>query len=687
AAFPSSISLMFLLVGDCSAPPRYTTVELKEQYQGVSRFDYKAVVEYICRPGYGKIGASRLSLTCGAGGVWRGSPDECIPKQCSHPGDLQNGRTLLPGKLYFGSSVNFTCNFGYRLVGNSQIHCVARGGSVTWDRDIPICQPIPCLPPPDIPNGQHSGTDKDHFEYGVSVTYLCHSVKRGERPFSLVGDASIFCTTTDNVNGVWSSPAPECKVVSCENPSVRNGRLVSGRGLRYSYGDTIIIDCDPRYALNGSETSTCNKEGLWDPPLPFCQRSKCPAPSTPQLGSREARLAGNLFPVDTVVTYECWGGHQFSTGETTQHIRCLPDFTWTKAPRPCERIHCPAIDIRHGMLVRGWEEKEFYVYGDNVEVTCAVGYSFKGHDRTVTLRCTMEGTWDPPALECTPEPHCAKPKLAHGREVYNTDPDYSVGTRVRLGCEEGYVLRGQDMSQCQADLSWSPPLPFCDKACDPPPQITNGKHSGRGQKQFSYGAEVTYSCAEGLSLVGDQTIYCTSDNGVDMKWSGPAPECRVVRCPKPAVERGRMTPERFTFPYGATVQFSCEEGFVLQGAAESRCLADSAWHPPLPSCHPVRCPRPPKQDGIEIVSYRSWYEVNETLSFRCQRDIYWSGSSKSTCSANGTWVPPPVCKKAACEKILQNMELLQCGIPLSEMKTMLEVQKLYLEVEKLMKSR
>lgn len=70
---------------------------------------------------------------------------------------------------------------------------------------------IPCPPPPEIANGEHSGAGKDRFEYGASVTYRCHPVKRGEAPFSLVGDDSIFCTTTDNLNGVWSKAAPECK--------------------------------------------------------------------------------------------------------------------------------------------------------------------------------------------------------------------------------------------------------------------------------------------------------------------------------------------------------------------------------------------------------------------------------------------------------------------------------------------
>lgn len=50
----------------------------------------------------------------------------------------------------------------------------------------------------------------------------------------------------------------------------------------------------------------------------------------------KAKLAGNLFPVETVVTYDCRKGHQFSPEETTRHIKCLPDFTWTETPPPCE---------------------------------------------------------------------------------------------------------------------------------------------------------------------------------------------------------------------------------------------------------------------------------------------------------------------------------------------------------------
>ncbi|KAM8988351.1 complement component receptor 1-like protein [Ara ararauna] len=669
----------------CDAPPRFPSAELKERYKGTTTFAYNSMVQYICRPGYMRNVNVRDYLICGRGNKWYGPEEICIPKLCIYPGEPANGRLILSEKFSFGSAVNFTCNTGYRLVGNPQIRCVLKNGAVMWDRDIPICEAIPCSPPPEIANGEHSGAGKELFEYGASITYTCNTVRRGEKPFSLVGDASIFCTTIDNVNGVWSKPAPKCKVVNCEQPSVENGQLLSGYRAEYTYGDTVVFDCNFRYALNSSSASTCNENGLWDPPLPQCLLSSCGDPPDVH-NAVKAKLAGNLFPVGTAITYECWEGHQFSPGEDTWHIICLPDFTWTKTSHSCERIRCPDPVIRNGKPLGVQENQEHYEYGDILEVTCNDGYAFKGHSHNIMLRCTSDGTWNPAVPECFPEPHCPRPDTAHGKVVYQNKKDYTAGTRLRLECDTGYVLRGQDTTECQADATWAPPLPFCDKVCGPPPQISNGQHSGLGKEQFSYGTEVTYSCAEGLSLIGDATIYCTSDDGVNLVWSGHAPECRVVRCPRPVVERGRMTPQRFTFPYGAVVRFSCDEGFALHGDAESRCLADSTWHPPLPSCQPVQCFQPSRQEDLVIYRQKLWYDVNETLGYFCKRDGRQTSSSETTCSANGTWVPPPTCKKRdACEKILRSREAFQCGIPLAELKTLLEVQKLYLEIQKLEK--
>ncbi|NWH82135.1 CR2 protein, partial [Piaya cayana] len=669
---------------ECDAPPRLPSAELKEEYQGITTFRYNSVVEYVCRPGYTRNVNTRNTLVCGRNTRWHGVREMCTPKPCPYPGEPDNGRLVLPEKFFFGSSANFTCNTGYRLVGNAEVHCVVKNGVVTWDREIPICEAIPCLPPPEIANGEHSGAGQDQFEYGASVTYRCHTASRGERPFSLVGDASIFCTTTDNINGVWNKPAPECKVVSCEHPAVENGNLLSGYQADYGYRDTVVFDCAFRYSLNGSAMSTCRENGLWDPPLPLCQRSSCDDPPDVR-NAVKAKLAGNLFPVETVITYECREGYQFSPGETTRRITCLPGFTWSEAPDPCEKPRCPRPDIAHGR--EAYTSKNDYAVGTRLRLVCDSDYVLIGQDST---ECQPDGRWSPALPFCDKEPRCPRPDIAHGREAYTSKNDYAVGTRLRLVCDSDYVLIGQDSTECQPDGRWSPALPFCDKVCSPPPQIPNGQHSGLGREQFPYGTKVTYSCATGLSLIGDASIYCTSDDGDNLVWSGPAPECRVVRCPKPTVEGGRMTPQKFTFSYGVDVRFSCDGDLRLQGAAESRCQADGTWHPPLPTCEPVHCipPRPLAHEDVEIYNPKERYEVNESLSFICKHGYSNVVFQQSTCSANGTWVPPLTCTKSdTCEKILRNRETFQCGVPLEELKTLLEVKKLYLELQKLEKEQ
>lgn len=39
---------------------------------------------------------------------------------------------------------------------------------------------------------------------------------------------------------------------------------------------------------------------------------------------------------------------------------------------------------------------------------------------------------------------------------------------------------------------------------------------------FTYGTAVTYTCDKGYPLVGDASIYCTSEDGKNGVWSGRA---------------------------------------------------------------------------------------------------------------------------------------------------------------------
>ncbi|XP_039390696.1 complement receptor type 2-like isoform X1 [Mauremys reevesii] len=201
-----------------------------------------------------------------------------------------------------------------------------------------------------------------------------------------------------------------------------------------------------------------------------------------------------------------------------------------------------------------------------------------------TSRCGTSGTQ--PSVSALSQTRCPKPVVENGKQISPVETEYTYSNHVVFQCDPDYILRGSEGIVCRSDGMWHPPVPFCDKSCGRPPTLMNGLHNGGMKEYFPYESQVTYSCGDGLSLIGESSIYCTSD-GVNMMWSGPAPQCKVVHCPRPQVENGRMTTTRQAFTYGVTVRFSCKEGYLLHGSRVSQCQDDNAWNPPVPSCQPA----------------------------------------------------------------------------------------------------
>uniref|UniRef100_A0ACB8F516 Uncharacterized protein n=1 Tax=Sphaerodactylus townsendi TaxID=933632 RepID=A0ACB8F516_9SAUR len=144
--------------------------------------------------------------------------------------------------------------------------------------DIPIG--VPCFPPPTIPNGKHSGTDRDDYEYGSAVTYNCDS------GFSLIGDKTIVCVMDKNdMNGKWSGSAPRCEVIECRGPEISNGRIVSSYQPSYTYGNTVTFECYREYILRGENVIKCEANSTWHPAPPVCAlRRSCGDPGKPKNG-------------------------------------------------------------------------------------------------------------------------------------------------------------------------------------------------------------------------------------------------------------------------------------------------------------------------------------------------------------------------------------------------------------------
>ncbi|XP_075378029.1 complement receptor type 1-like isoform X1 [Mycteria americana] len=557
--------------GYCGQPPRFAFAEpptpLEEPYVEGTKLRYK------CRPGYKLATGKSPVVTCNNNSVWLADPDFCIGKPCGPP-DIMNGRFEYTTDLLFGATVTFSCNVGYRLVGKSTAQCVLQGSEVDWD-NIPHCAIIACLPPPVIENGQVMNGDRD-FIFGTAVTYSCN------KGFTLIGDAMIDCTTHDNLNGIWSGPAPHCKVVKCENPEVKNGKRLSGFGTDHRYKDTVTFECNPGYLMNGSSTVTCEADSMWKPPLPTCDRIFCsPAPHFPFAETEGFAL--DKFPAGTQLRYRCKPGYAAADGKSSV-VTCLSDATWSADPDFCIRRQCTRPTIENGDVI-----PENFLFEAVVTFSCHPGYELKGSSSAICVVSRNGVDWDTAFPRCEiKRGYCGQPpRFAFAEPPTPLEEPYVEGTKLRYKCRPGYKLAGgkSPVVTCDNNSVWSADPDFCiGKPCGPP-DIMNGRFEYTTDLLF--GATVTFSCNVGYRLVGKSTAQCVLQ-GSEVDWDN-IPHCAIIAClPPPVIENGQVMNGDRDFIFGTAVTYSCNKGFTLIGDAVIHCTThdnlNGIWSRSAPDC-------------------------------------------------------------------------------------------------------
>ncbi|NWU31286.1 C4BPA protein, partial [Dyaphorophyia castanea] len=370
--------------GVCPQPPRFVFAEPVSAPQ--QSYPEGAVVRYRCRPGYARRGTESPDVTCLADSTWSKKSAFCTRKSCGPP-HIENGNFHTTTDLLFGATVTFTCHVGYRPVGPPSAQCVVRNGEVSWSA-VPTCQIILCPPPPAVENGQLLNGNEE-FTFGMTASYSCN------QGFSLIGEATLFCTIGRAFQGVWSGAAPECKEIRCENPRVTNGRKLSGFGTEHTYGDTVSFECNPGYSMKGSSVVTCDANSTWTPPLPTCDQILCGRP--PQFPFATPTTAvGDSSVFGTTVRYRCNPGYKAAPGKSSA-VTCQSDATWSAAdPLFCVRQQCSAPRVEHGRVVGNARS---FPYGAVVTFTCNAPYKLKQSSAT----CVAAGDgvdWHPAPPYC-----------------------------------------------------------------------------------------------------------------------------------------------------------------------------------------------------------------------------------------------------------------------------------------------
>ncbi|NWR86835.1 C4BPA protein, partial [Furnarius figulus] len=411
----------------------------------------------------------------------------------------------------------------------------------------------------------------------------------------------------------------------------------------YPVGTRLRYRCRPGYVRNGDESPllTCLSDSTWSKKPDFCIGKSC---GQPIITNGNFHVETNLL-LGATITFSCHLGYQLLGPPSTECIYKNGIAQWEKIPS-CEIILClPPPEIKNGHLIGGSKE---FVFGMAASFSCDQGYSLIGEG---TIYCTMgpnhNGTWSNPAPECK-EVRCENPDVKNGRRLSGFGTEHTYKDTVTFECNSGYRMVGSNTVTCEANNSWTPPLPKCDEIlCGAPPHFPFANLPTPVGDSSKSGTKLTYKCSPGYEAApGKSSVLTCQDNAT---WSAADPDfCVRQQCSPPDVKYGKMTGSSQNFPFETVVTFTCDPGHaVIKSTA--KCVASGngvKWDPAPPYCSEVMCPRPPSiANGLHSARSLARVARGVTVHYSCREGFSLVGNVSITCTEAGLWSRPlPRCQ-------------------------------------------
>ena len=593
-----------------------------------SVFTYMSTIHYVCNPGFEIDGSA--NRTCKESGLWDNPIPRCERVSCPTPEPPIHGQVEGLGFKY-GQELIFHCDQGYKLQGPNRVNCTA---SRVWSSNTPSCVRVQC---PRLGNITHGNV---HLLNG-SRLYQDLAMFSCQEGFYLDGAEMLHCTHT----GFWSDAQPVCSRIMCGPPPAVEYALSLSQQVEY--GDTPEYQCQVGFVLD-SANLTCQGNGSYIGQVPSCVRIHCPDPGHVEHG--HVILNGTAF--EDSISYTCRRGY---TLQGNAARTCLSNTSWTGSPPLCQIVTCEAPEpIANAFHI----DNRTYKYDETLSVQCHEGFEIEDDLDILEISCLEHGNWSMMGIECI-KVKCEPPMVPNGIiqaiNVTNEIPnEFVFGSRILASCDEGHSSIGQEVSQCSANKTWVPELPFCEANTCQVPVIEHALLSV-DTDTVQFGSNLTVSCIEGFHVVGEVDLYCAL-NGT---WLSPIPSCHLVTCTNPSFQDGKKIviklPNRGVgYPYGITLKFECNQGFQLNGSITTTCRSAGVWSEEIPHCVPIQCPLPDLKSIPHLVTSRKkqWFDRGDLLDLDCEFGYNLTvGADQLECLELAKWSEPlnHVCEAILCD--------------------------------------
>ncbi|XP_024135196.1 P-selectin isoform X1 [Oryzias melastigma] len=415
------------------------------------------------------------------------------------------------------------------------------------------------------------------------------------------------------------------------------------------FNSSCRFHCEVGFRLVGVSVLACQADGRWSHPVPQCEVERCPALNQTDF-SLNCSHPISPFSYNSTCQFSCDDGYELVGQE---RVRCDHTGRWSAGTPECSVRKCPAVVAPAGGNMVCLDSIEPSSFGSRCDFTCQEGHDLLGGS---SISCLASGEWSSPAPRCAAV-RCRNLSAPLHGSIHCRDPvgEHSYGSECSLMCEDGFELVGTNLTKCSARGNWSHELPVCRVTlCQTVTPPTHGVLScSHPNGPFSFASRCSVTCKEGFVVNGTSEVECLSSG----RWSAGVPTCRALTCPPLTVVSHGSTlcwdpHERSSF--GSRCTTSCEDGFLLNGTADTECSSGGTWTSDVPVCLVKKCSalRSPAHGSLNCSDPHGKFSFASRCSTACDEGFVLNGTADVECSSQETWsTEPPECLAKSCPPV------------------------------------
>uniref|UniRef100_A0A915Q664 Uncharacterized protein n=1 Tax=Setaria digitata TaxID=48799 RepID=A0A915Q664_9BILA len=636
-------------------------------------------------------------------GKWMPELPNCIPDDCRIPLrnhvfflDMRSERILQSGdRMQHGSRGKMVCLRGYELHGNDNFEC----NQGIFIQQIGHCRPQRCKLEAD--EARRYNVNKTELLHNEEIDMMCETnVIRLKCRFGEV-HPNFKCADDESPSASCRRPNDDQLFVAYRTTNI-NGHAIrldmSPQQATFPKNTIIQYICVDNEYKNKASAIEC-RNGEWFTRLLPCLKASaativtqsdgmCSIPnlafSYKILNIKNSHISmKSRFARGTVLKIGCALGF-LPQEERTMEMRCRRGKWFTTDLHSCEyrmseQSNLIAFSAKHRQQITF---NQRFADGAELILSCQE-FGMQQFMGNAIITC-KGGTWIPKMPKCiTLDPHNkndgAPPiKLELGRGLHTVTPRghlvVNISATLRLQClfprskgqpkwEVSTTYRKYPQSWTEIELPekllmdafeltvtaarpedggfFHCVLPngrrntvkiiVKDQKCMPFTNSTN-LQIFYTSPHFFVGTVAQFSCGNGFYVDGSRSSICLTSG----KWSHSSPKCRALQCPPLVIMDFEMKAVVTTFRTGGTARFSCSQTHFLAGNRILRCLPHGEWSGIVPQCKIVG-------------EVKNEYNVREVVVFECRRGYMLTGIDYSVCQANGNWTSVdmkciPICR-------------------------------------------